>query len=524
MREVGFNLRAEYCCRQLNFKMARSQPGPGGHQRLAGQRSYGLPHTLNFSAAMNLLPRLLLLSLLGLPIAARAQNELSNFTATGRGGVVNTFALDYQSLGINPANLGRPGQSRVAFTVGEFGLGAASQSMSRSLFLKVLNTNQEPLTPAARQELVGAFSGDNVLNVNADLTTLAFSVQLPAGLGGLAINNRQRVSSHLTLNQNTADIIINGRDAAVVRKYYDPATGQYLGGNTPPPLLSEVMDGTAIQMAWTSEFNIAYGNRIIDLEAFDLSVGVGYRYIQGLGIADVRVRNGEFVGYSALAPVFGVDYGNAMSSGNFNYRNGGNFQTVGQGHGFDFGLAAEVGRFVRLGVSVTDMGTMRWDGNVLTASDQSLQRITSTGISDYDVINQIRDLLDNKDNSLFTYTPGLERKASLPTKLRLGGGVRVSDNFEVGLDVTAPLNKVAGNLASPFVGAGLDFKPANWIRLSTGVSGGAGYGASLPLGVTFVAPVYEAGISTRDVTGYFSEKSPYASLAFGFLRFKIGKP
>ena len=470
---------------------------------------------------MKNLPRLLLAAVLGLPAAARAQNELSNFTATGRGGVVNTFALDYQALGINPANLGRDGESRVAFTVGEFGIGAASQSLSKDLFLKIIQASSTPLTPAAKAELLGAFTDGNALNLNADLTTLAFSVRLPAGLGGLAINNRQRVASHLALNQNAADILLNGRDAVIVRKYYDTTYADYVGGNA--PVLSAVLDGTAIQMAWTSEFNIAYGNKIIDLEVFNLSVGGGYRYIQGLGVADVRVNGGEFVGYSALSPVFKVDYGAASNSPSFNYRSGSNFQTVGHGHGFDVGLAAEIGRFVRLGVSVTDLGTMRWDGNLLTAHDQPLQRITSEGITDYNVIKQIRNLLDNKDGGLFTYQPGLERQASLPAKLRLGSGVRISENFEVGLDVTAPLNKVAGNLPSPFVGAGLDFKPVHWLRLSTGVSGGAGYGTSLPLGLTFVSPVYEAGISTRDVMGYFSEKSPYASVAFGFLRFKLGK-
>ncbi|WP_375418670.1 DUF5723 family protein [uncultured Hymenobacter sp.] len=471
---------------------------------------------------MKSLPPLLLATLLGLPIAARAQNELSNFTATGRGGVVNTFALDYQALGINPANLGRASESRVAFTVGEFGIGAASQSLSKSLFKRIIN-NDEPLTPAAKVELLGGFSGDNALNLNADLTTLALSVRLPAGLGGLAVGNRQRLAGHLSLNQNAADILINGREAAIIRQYYDPVTGQYLGGSAPPPVLSAVLDGSVMQLALTNEFNVAYGNRIIDFQTFNLSVGVGYRYIQGLGVADVRVRDGEFQGYSALAPVFDVDYGAAASSGGFNRRDGGNFQTVGHGHGFDLGLAAEIGRFVRLGVSVTDLGRMRWDGNLLTANDQPLQRLATAGMSDYDVEEQLRELFANKDGGLFTYEPGSERRVRLPTKLRLGTGVRVSDVFEVGLDVTAPLNDEAGNLESTFVGAGLDYKPVRWLRLSSGVSGGAGYGASLPLGLTLVTPVYEAGVSTRDVTGYFSEKSPYASVAFGFLRFKIGR-
>ena len=54
------------------------------------------------------------------------------------------------------------------------------------------------------------------------------------------------------------------------------------------------------------------------------------------------------------------------------------------------------------------------------------------------------------------------------------------------------------------------------------MSNGAGYGTGVPLGITLVTPVWEAGISSRDVTGYFSEKSPYYSLGLGFLRFKIG--
>ena len=63
--------------------------------------------------SFHLLP---LAAALVLSAAAHAQNELSNFTATGRGGVINTFAQDYQAIGINPANLGRPGEATVAFT------------------------------------------------------------------------------------------------------------------------------------------------------------------------------------------------------------------------------------------------------------------------------------------------------------------------------------------------------------------------------------------------------------------------
>ena len=195
---------------------------------------------------------------------------------------------------------------------------------------------------------------------------------------------------------------------------------------------------------------------------------------------------------------------------------------MGRGNGFDVGLAAEVGKVVRLGASVTDWGSMTWTGNVLEASDQKLQQVASTGVQTYDVLAEIARQFDVNNRNLFTYSTARERTAALPAKLRLGGGVRISKLFEAGLDVTLPLNQVAGNLTAPFVGVGFDVRPLSWLKLSSGFSSGAGYGKSLPLGLTLVTPVWEAGVSSRDVTGYFNEKSPYYSVAFGFLRFKIG--
>ncbi|WP_210520595.1 DUF5723 family protein [Hymenobacter terricola] len=466
---------------------------------------------------------LLLAAGLALPATAFAQNELSNFTATGRGGVINTFAQDYQAIGINPANLGRVGQAKVSFTVLETGVGVASQSLSKTLFKHLLFDTDQTIPAAERADLVKSLTSTNTLNANADVTTFALAVSLPSGLGSLAVSNRHRMGVHLGLNQNAADIIVNGQNAAVIRQYY-PASGNPDPTTINPnaPLLSAALDGTNIQMAWTSEYNISYGVQVLDMTGFKLSAGAGYRYIQGLGIADVRIEGGSLYAYNALSPLFKVNYGTIGSGANFNLETGSGLQSVGHGNGFDLGLAAEVGKSVRLGVSVVDMGSMTWTGNVLTATDQKLKYTNATGLDSYNVIKGIINEFDTDSKSLFTYSPAQERSASLPAKMRLGGGFRLSELFEAGLDVTVPLNKVAGNLTSTFVGVGVDYKPVHWLRLSSGVTGGSGYGTSLPLGVTLVSKVWEAGISSRDVTGYFGEKSPYYSLALGFLRFKIG--
>ncbi|MET4076779.1 DUF5723 family protein [Hymenobacter sp. UYCo722] len=467
---------------------------------------------------------LLLAAGLALPLAARAQNELSNFSATGRGGVVNTFASDYQVIGINPANLGRVPNFRVAFTVGEVGAGIGSQSLTRTTFKHLLNDGGQSIGPAEKATLVTQLTGDNVLNLNIDTNLLGLAVTLPSGLGGIAFSSRQRVASHLALNRNAADIIVNGQNADVIRQYYPvPNTsGNPTPTNPNAPFISTVLDGTSIQAAVTNEFNVAYGVEVIQNTGFHLSVGAGYRYIQGIGIADIRASGGTLTAYTSLSPIFNVDYGALASGNNFNLEQGTGLKPVGHGNGFDFGLAAEVGKVIRLGASVTDLGSMTWTGNVLSASDQKLQQVASTGVQTYDVLAEIARQFDADNRNLFTYETAKERTAALPAKLRLGGGVRVSKFFETGLDVTLPLNKVAGNLTAPFVGLGVDVRPLSWLKLSSGFSSGAGYGKSLPLGLTLVTSVWEAGISTRDVVGLFSEDAPYASAAFGVLRFKLG--
>ncbi|TDN40489.1 hypothetical protein E4631_10800 [Hymenobacter sp. UV11] len=453
---------------------------------------------------------------------ALAQNELSNFSATGRGGVVNTFATDYQALGINPANLGRQSTSLVAFTVGEVGAGVGSQSLTNSQLKQLIFHPNATLPAAERTALVANLNSPNALNINVDATALGLAFTLPPGLGSVAVSMHQRLSGHLALNQNSADLMVNGQNAALVQQYYDAAGNPRRG--TTPPLLSAALDGTAMQLALTNEFNIGYGVEVLDVPGvLTVTAGAGYRYLQGVGIADVRSSGGSLSAYSSLSPIFSINYGTLAGNSNFNYQNGSGLQPVGHGNGFDLGLAAEVGKVVRLGVSVTDLGSMTWTGNVLTATDQNLAYPQYSGLTTYNVVQNVVNQFGDAGQTLLTYQTAQERRADLPTKLRLGGGVRISELFEAGLDVTVPLNQVAGNLPTPFVGAGLDFKPVRWVRLSTGVSGGAGYNVSLPLGITFVTPVWEAGLSTRSVLGYFSENNPYASVALGFLRFRVGK-
>jgi len=444
-----------------------------------------------------------------------AQNELSNFTATGRGGVINTFASDYQVLGINPANLGRANNATFAFSIGEFGAGVSSQSLTHEQLNKFIYHPSEKLDSLQKREFAAAFNNEDAFNLNVDIATFSASARIPK-IGGIAIGHRIRTSAHMGLNQNAAEILFLGKDAPVFQNIADEDSLS----------IRETLADSEIKMQILSEWNVAYGTRLVDLPGFKLHAGAGYKYIQGVGVVEIVVNSDEITAYSALSPIFNVDYGAFLNNPRFNTTDigGGVFKPVGKGHGFDVGLSAEIGETVLASVAVTDIGNIKWKGNLLTANDEYIQKVTSQGINSFNFFEEILEITGTGTDSLFRFVPDSEMQRNLPTKLRTGVGFKFTEKLEAGLDATIPLNNVAGNLADPFVGLGVDFKALPFLKLSSGFSAGAGYGASIPLGFTVVTPVYEFGVATRDISGLFSNDNPYLSVAFGFLRFKFGTP
>ncbi|TXK51573.1 hypothetical protein FVR03_03325 [Pontibacter qinzhouensis] len=442
-----------------------------------------------------------------------AQVELSSFSATGRGGVMNTFVSDYQAIGVNPSNLAR-GSNLVAFTVFEGGAAVSSKTFTRQTLRQFLNiSDAQSISMADRQQFARAFASNNVLNIGADLNTFAISANL-GHLGSFAFSNRQRMLGNVAFNKNFAELAFLGDDAPI---YDEVNSGDIV-------YVSDVFDGTAIKASWLNEWNLAYGRKLLELPLLDLYAGVGYKYLQGMAIYEFSALDGNVKAYNAAAPVLDIDYSEYINSPGFNYKGtGGLLRPVGHGHGFDLGISAEINKMVKAALSVTDIGKITWNENLLQGQDNGFRLPPRGDRNNDDYWDEFIDIAQNVVDSAFTFTPVDQIQTSLPTRLRAGVGMQLGKRVEVGLDFVAPLNKAPGNLASSFVGLGVDFMPVRFIRLSSGLSTGAGEKFNLPLGFSVVTPVYEFGIATRDIVAPFSENNPGASFAMGFLRFKIGK-
>jgi hypothetical protein len=443
----------------------------------------------------------------------QAQHELNNLSATGRGGVVNTFANDYQAIGVNPANLGRRNASVVSFTLMESGVGIHSKAMSRSVLRKFLQDPEKSLTQAEKERLASLFTNDNVLNLNLEINTVALSVQHPK-LGGIAVSNRHRVASHIGLNKNGAEVFFLGKNAPV---FTAAGSGQALS-------VAEAFSGSGVQASYLNEWNLAYGRQLISLPGVELSLGAGYRYIQGIGVFDFTASDGQLIAYHSLSPVFRIDYGRHENNPAFNWREPeGGLQPVGRGHGFDAGVSAEIKKKFRLALSVTDIGSMRWNGNLLVSGNRPLQPFDSEGASSYDFFNEGTDIAELFNKTSLDYEPVANRIVKLPTRLRTGLGFKAGERVEVGLDYVKPLNDAPGNLPASFVGLGVDYRPAKFFRLSSGITTGGGDHWNLPLGIGLIASSYEIGVGTRDILGIATSRNLSVSVAAGFLRFRFGK-
>ncbi|GAB3828413.1 hypothetical protein GCM10028895_41930 [Pontibacter rugosus] len=442
---------------------------------------------------------------------AQAQSELSNASTTGRGGVQNTFVRDYQAIGVNPANLGF-GAPTVSFTFLEGGLNVSSQAFTRTIikdFSKI--EDERTLAMEDRLRYAKAFTSDNVLNAGVDMNTFAIAVYLPK-VGGFGFSNRQRILGHAGFNKNFSELLFLGQEAPVVQQTNEDER----------VYVHELFDGTELKASWVNEWNLSYGRKLVSLPAVAIYAGVGYRYLQGLALYELSAKDGEVKAYSASSPVLDFDYERYLDDPQFRYGGANNqLSPVGKGHGYDVGLSAEIAKTVKVSLSVTDMGSMRWSKNLLQGQDKGFYLSDIISAEEYD-FEDVADVAQQIIDTALAFTPVNELKTDLPTRFRAGVGAKLGNKVEVGVDYVHALNNAPGNLSQDFFGLGVDVMPTSFFRFSTGVSTGAGEKLNLPIGIAFIAQSYEFGISTRDITAPLTENNPGASFAFAFLRFKIG--
>lgn len=459
------------------------------------------------------------------------QTELNSFTSTGSGYATPTIN-DYQSLGINPANLGWTRNDH-SMNIGffEFAGSIYSEALTKKQIHNDLFGNANPFDGnlSKKQDAADAFVNNRLFGTGSVLL-LGFSYQ-DENIGGFAFNIRERFVWHTYLNEQAANYLFLGYNDP----YFDSTAfenGDQVGYSTDPQQATALYKGSDQHMIMYTEFNLGYGRKVIKNDDIGWYLGINIKYILGQAMARYYQKdNGELLGNTALSPGFGVEYsGNGVYEGTVNLVTGGGLKTVGSGFGFDFGTTVEIKQMIKIGLAVNNIGNIKWTKNVYQGWDGGVWRIDTPGLDNYNIFEEGQ--LINTDNGPppeDTTIVGIsELKLNLPMHFRGGISYTINEYVEAGFDAYVPLGeKVPGNYEAPLFGLGARANPANWVQLSIGVTTGGKLSTCVPFGMTFYPlrndmNTWEVGLATRDMLTLFKQNNPTVSYAFGFIRFSFG--
>jgi hypothetical protein len=459
-----------------------------------------------------------------------AQSELHSFTVAGNG-AVTTFATDYQTLGINPANLGWSNEFQnktIAFGVMDFGFSLHSEALASPLVRKGFQFNPSAASLQDKIDMLEVIA-DNGIYFSADVSWMGFSLNTEK-FGGFAVSVRDRMQSSLSFNGTSGDIFILGYNATYFDQKFDennnPTTDPDkidYGVASNPKTLAELFDGTAISFNWVREFNIGYGKRVYNTDLLSLYAGIGLKYIQGIGVLDIRADGENFTAFSSFDKDFGLDYKKIYQE--FLGANADNNNVpTGKGAGVDLGFNAVLLNKIKFGIALNGAGSVTWEGNALEVDNKKIDTTYFSGLNSPNIFAQVGDIVGEEGLFQWKETDKGGKTISTPATLRIGTSYQHGKLLEVGMDVTLPMNKeVPGSMAGGIFGLGATFKPLPWLRFSTGYVTGADYKNKIPVGLVFIKGlgIWESGIASRDIVSLFKENGTTISVVTGFLRFRI---
>ncbi len=453
----------------------------------------------------------------------RAQNDFNVFSGAGRGGVNTTFATDYQTLGVNPANLGFEDPNEHMFSLGIAEMGGAVHSTAldkREVRKEVLAFPDRKFTDKEKREAARKFV-DKGLTFGVNAMPVGFGGHFKK-IGGFAANVRLRTNGSMHLNEFASNLLFLGYN---YDNYFD--TTQIIQGDTlgivrdNPKTFSEVFGGTHIKFASFLEFSVGYGRHIIKSEDFALYVGGGIKYLKGYGMLEVQHQGDSLVGFSAITPRVPIKYGKQVKNSP-SYVRDSSLSSVGSGLGFELGATVVINKSIKLAASLVDIGGVTWTGNVFKVKDNVIDSLNYKGADNYNMYQHMRDI---SGDEVFNWQGIEKRRQPLPTRLRLGASIElIEKKLEIGADAVIPFNDSPANLNRSFLAVGGDYYIGRLFRLSSGVSFGGNYGFNVPLGASFFlnqSHSYEIGVSTQDIMVLFGKNNPTYSLSAGFLRFKF---
>lgn len=393
------------------------------------------------------------------------------------------------AVSINPALLAMK-EDLLTLSLAPFGIHAGSDFLTLGLYRDYfvgVETGEgrvgKHLQEADKQRILDAFRGDvGEVTVDASVRLAGVSYQIPS-VGGFAVTITDQIAGLVSV---PSDYVRFG-----------------LYGNTPGSAYD--FSQTGAKVSWLREYALSFGGTIPHPEFMQwLSVGVAAKIVQGYGYYEIQKFNTSLATSDNGTLTGRIGYHSRLVGVDPTARNSGftvlpfGMPVYGNGTGFDFGIAGGFGNFMTVGMSITDIGKVNWEGRIEeTYADTSLS------------INDPREVANGNiiENALKGHKrEGKPFSSHLPTTFRLGvaiqmdristwipGELLLATDYNQGL-VDAPGTTLHGRFS-----IGFEWKLLKFLPLRSGVSFGGTDRLNYALGFGFNLGFFDLDVATENM-------------------------
>ena len=417
-----------------------------------------------------------------------------------RASVASSRGLD--AVGINPANLSFP-EEVMSLTVLPAGAFLSSDFFSYELYSKYFQNRVvlPDLPDGDKQAILNSF-GSPTGSLRAQADVRLFGITLRPNLhSSVAFTVDYGLSAGATIPKEYARLL--------------------LYGSTPGSSFD--VDGLTIDAWWGRSYTLSYGERLPTPDFLKwLAGGVSVKLIQGYGYygveqfkASARTENDGLL-TTALSWKARRTNANTFSQPMENL-----FQNpAGYGVGLDIGIAGGLDDNISFGISVTNIGRIKWTEDV---EEFTFDSTVTSNIPD--VFKRARSLADSARGGHKTTNPF---STTLPAIIRLGfsaqltqdggwdllpGEMVIAAEYQQGLGSDLLLSE------RPRLLFGVEYKPVKWLPFRSGVSFGEGT-SRIALGFGLSSRFFNLDVATEDILWFFNRSVLTGSVGMA-MRFRI---
>jgi hypothetical protein len=428
----------------------------------------------------------LLLLLLGYSTAGAGERTNVAGLGMGRTAVASSRGLD--AVGINPANLVAHDGALVTLSILPLGVNVGSDFLSYDLYSEYFTGVATDsgrvgryLTDADKQHILDAFTS-GVGHGGLDFETRAFGLSLAfETVGAFAFTVSDRIAATGAIPQEYVQFLFFG----------NPPGSVYSFGET------------EASVEWLRDYALSFGMQLPEFPFVQAGyAGASVKIIHGFSYFALERFNSRMT--TSTDGVLDATIDTWTRKAGFDPGDG-DFTPFpapgGTGLGFDLGVAADLNDYARVGLSVTDIGSITWKNN--------LTENVASGVIHLD--NPLdaaqRDSVENAVKG--EEREGQQFSSPLPTTLRMGVAFELHKisalkpllygELIVAADYTQGVTEAPGTSLRPRLSLGLEYSPWKFLPIRAGASFWGEEEPSFGIGLGFHAGFFEFDIAAESV-------------------------